>query len=189
MAYPLKSPLTGSEKINLYADSVHTTVSEVAGYAQSGKGWVMIKDTLYTPQSFLEIRANTPLILPNNAGSVLDIVGMDGGSTIWDSAANKLSPDKSGDTYDWRVQFTINPSVNNRNLTLSLDIGGTEGVIWDKTLRLARGAGVNTRVTETLDIFTLGTFIQNGGQLKLLCDGDGQIFDIVFKIERKFRQV
>lgn len=78
--------------------------------------------------------------------------------------------------------------TNNRNLTIELDIGGGQGVIWDKTVRLARGNPnpVPTRVTETMDVYTLGTFLANGGEIFLTCDSDASVYNISFKIEKKF---
>lgn len=148
-------------------------------------GWIQVSDDEHTQSTPLTISSNVRTLLPNNAANVLNVTNPIGGSTWW--ANDKFNPDNSGDTYDLRVGFIADPTLNNRNLTLELDIGGTQGVIWSKTLRLARGAGVDTRIIETIDIFTLGTFIANGGEIFITCDGDVDIYDIVIKIERKYR--
>lgn len=148
-------------------------------------GWVQFSDTEYTQASPLSVLSDSRTLLPNNAGNVLNIVNPFGGND-WISN-NKFNPDNFGDSYDWRVGFTIDPTLNNRNLTLELDIGGSQGVIWSKTIRLARGAGVDTRVTEQIDVYTLQTFIDNGGELYVTVDGESNIYDISYKIERKFR--
>ncbi len=150
-------------------------------------GWVQFQDGTYTDVSPLAIASGTRTLLPNDAANVLDLVNVNGGASWWNSGTSTFEPDNSGDTYDFRLQFTVDSAVNNRNLQIELDIGGSQGVIWDKTIRLARGAGVNTRVTETMQIYTLVTFVANGGQIFITCDGDIDLFDIVFVIERKFR--
>lgn len=150
-------------------------------------GWIQFQDTTYDSVSPLAILTGVRTVLPNDAGNVLDVVSMVGAAALWDNSTNTFEPDNSGDLYDFRLQFTVDPAVNNRNLQIELDIGGAVGVIWDKTIRLARGAGVNTRVTETMQLYTLATFIANGGQIFVTCDGDIDVYDIVFVIERKYR--
>lgn len=154
--------------------------------SEESLGWIQISDSQFTESSPMNVLQNNRTLLINNGNSILDLVGMSGSTTIWNTTTNKIQPNNIGDSFDIRVQFKVNPNLNNRNLTLDLDIGGTQGVIWSKTIRLARGANVDTQVTEQLDIYALGTFVTNGGTLNVTCDGDISVYDIVFKIERKF---
>jgi len=149
-------------------------------------GWIEFGDDEYTETAPLSIpQSNGRALLPNNGSNVINITQTEGLDTILDS--NKLQPDNEGDSYDWTIQFIVDPTLNNRNLTLELDIGGSSGVIWSKTIRLARGAGVDTKVSETIDLYTLDEFIQNGGEIYVTCDGNIDVYDIIYKIERKFR--
>lgn len=170
-----------SEQLQLNIDALDDKVDR--GFL----GWVQLSDSQYDTVTRFPITSGVRTKLPNNANGVLDVTSMFGATTIYDPATEKLTPDNFGDTYDWRVSFFADPTLNNRNFTLELDIGGSQGVIWSKTIRLARGAGVDTKITETLDIYTLNTFIANGGELYVTCDGDVSLYDIIYKIERKYR--
>ena len=107
--------------------------------------------------------------------------------TWWNNANNRFEPDNIGDSYDIRVDLKVRPTLADQNVTLSLDIGGTEGVIWNNTTRLGIGAGEEIKLTQTLDVYTLDTFVANGGAFYLESDSELDVYDIAFKIERKFR--
>lgn len=152
-----------------------------------GLGWVVYGDSQYTSPSPFVVQANVRTPLPNDGSNTIDLVGMEGSTTIYNPTTGRFEPQNSGDTYDVRVTLVADPTLNNRNFTLDLDIGGTQGVIWERTLRLARGANIDTKITEGMDIFTLNTFIQNGGQLNVTCDGEVSVHNITYFIERSFR--
>lgn len=160
-----------------------------SAYDSADYGWVHVTDSQYTEANPLSISSGVRTKITNNAAVLLNVTGLSNGSTIWNPVTNKLEPDNLGDTYLVRFKCTANPSVNNRNFSLDLDIGGDQNVIWDKTMRLARGSNVNTIITETLDIFTLNTFISNGGEFFVTCDGDVDVFNISFKIERTYKHL
>lgn len=170
-----------AQQLQLNLDAIEGKVDKVF------MGWVQYSDTQYTQASPLTISGNVRTRLTNDAGLIIDLVNMFGADTIWNPTTNKFVPDNSGDKYTKRVSFTADPALNNRNLTLELDIGGNQGVIWSRTIRLSRGAGIDTKVTENLDFYTLNTFVANGGDLFIECDGDIDLYDIIFLIERTFR--
>ncbi|TSE11294.1 hypothetical protein [Aquimarina algiphila] len=148
-------------------------------------GWVQYADDQYTSGIPLNLVTGARTVLENNGANVVNTAAPSG-STDW-LVANKFMPDNELDTYRVRVRFNVNPTLNNRNLTLELDIGGAVGTIWTRTIRLARGATVVTAVTEDLDFYTSETFLTNGGTFYLTCDGEAGVFDIVYKIERVYR--
>lgn len=149
-------------------------------------GWWTISDTTFTSATPQSIPANTRTLLQINLDSVIEFAGANGAlaSDIWDAVNNKLTPLASGDSYLFRLSMTANPTLNNRNFTVDLDIGGTQGVIFERSTRLARGANVDTKISMTNSIFTLGTFIANGGEIYITCDGDVEIFDISLFIQK-----
>ena len=150
-------------------------------------GWVQVTDGQYDTATRYSIPQGIRTKIPNNSADVLNVTNLFGATTLWNSVTNKFENDNSGDSFNMRVQFVANPSLNNRDLTLELDIGGAQGVIWSKTIQLARGAGTNNRITENIHFYTLNTFIANGGELYLTCDSDVDVFDIRFLIERTYR--
>jgi len=150
-------------------------------------GWVQFFDTQYTELNPFNLVLDVSKKLTNNAGSVLDIVGLFGANDLWDPLTNKFKNDNSGDKFLTRISFIIETLTNDKNLTLELKIEGTQNVVWSRTIRLAKGSGVATVVTENLDYYTLDNFLSNGGSLYLTCSGDAIVYDIDFIIERAFR--
>lgn len=165
-------------------DSSNQAVGADTMTTSSALGWVQFKDTQYTTGSPLVLSTDTEVDLPNNKGSVLDTYAPEGGAD-W-LTSDKFTPDSVGDFYSFRLQLNANPSTNNRNLLISLDIGDgvTPNIIWSKTERLARGASVDTKVSIAIPLYTLSTFVNNGGQFKIECDGACDIHDIVWLIAK-----
>lgn len=128
------------------------------------RGWEQISDTQYTPSNRLQINTNNRTKIPNNAGSVINSQLPDGVISFWDSANNKLAPDRVGDFYLGRLTFNATPNKNNSSALIELDIGGTQGVIYSTTENFVRGAGNPQQIVVSLPIYTLGTFVQNGGE-------------------------
>jgi len=95
------------------------------------------------------------------------------GDKLWDSASNKLTPVLLGDSYIVRIQITIDDVQSNPlRVTCLLDIGGgvspTTVIATDsKTLR---GGGYPQDYIFVFPIFSLSTFIANGGQFFFECE-------------------
>jgi len=147
-------------------------------------GWAQFTDSQYTSASPLTIPANTRTLLPNNANGILNPFGPPT-SSGWITAGT-FNPDAVGDFYLIRTTLTVDPTLNNRNFTVELDIG--DGItpinIWSQTYRLARGAGVNTPLSIVIPVYTLSTFLANGGKVYVTCDGEINVFDIVNLTEK-----
>jgi hypothetical protein len=67
---------------------------------------------------------------------------------------------------------------------LDLDIGGTQGIILEKVTTFPRGAGIDHSFSSTSSLFTLGTFVANGGELMISSDDNITIWDIQYVITR-----
>lgn len=164
-------------------DDVSRLVNDSGYVVSSDLGWIQFSDTQYPTEAMaLTVLQNVRTLLPNDALSVLNTNGPLVAPS-WFSG-NKFRPDSSGDYYELRLTFEANPTLNNRNLTVDLDIGGVQGIIWSKTERLARGAGVNTKVSLVIPVYTLGTFVANGGEIFLTCGGEVDVFEIVLVIAK-----
>lgn len=149
-------------------------------------GWWNIQDTTFTSSNPLSILTNTRTKLQINADSVIDSFGSNNSvsADIWDDTNYKITPLQNGDSYIFRLSMTVNPTLNNRNFTVDLDIGGTQGIIFERSRRLTRGANVDIKISMTNSIFTLGTFIANGGEIYITCDGDVDIFNVSLFIQK-----
>lgn len=162
--------------------NLQTEIDEV----KLSTGWWNITDTTFIESSPQTISSGVRTKLQINSDSVINGFGANNqpSADIWDDVNNKITPLINGDSYIFRLSLTANPTLNNRNFTVDLDIGGTQNIIFERTTRLARGANTNTKVSMTNSIFTLGTFIANGGEIYITCDGDVEIFDISLFIQK-----
>jgi|GEM_PF-2629148 len=150
-------------------------------------GWIQVKDSTYPDILSPLLLGTTRTALPNNAGSSITVAQPSLNPIVWNGTTGKFEPDNEGDCYSILIQFSASPLVNIANLQLDLDIGGAFGVIWDKAIRLTEGAGVVSRISETITLYTLDTFVANGGQFFLTSDVAVNIFDVNIVIQRTFR--
>lgn len=128
-------------------------------------------------------------VVPSSPPLKLEIDGLGGTSnedylpkvvrasgTLFDTTLDKITPITEGDSYDIRLQVGINgTSGGAANLTLVLDIGATpDGTGGAGSIIVASDTktvkGVGTPVILSFPIFSLGTFISNGGTFFLSSD-------------------
>lgn len=149
-------------------------------------GWWVVTDTTKTIGAPLSIPSNTRTKLNLNADSVIEAFAPDGipASSIYDNVSKKITPLVSGDSYLLRVSLIAVPSQNNNSITIDLDIGGTQGIILERSQRLQRGSGVPNPVSTTNALFALNTFIANGGDLYVTCDGNVDIYGVNIFLQR-----
>jgi len=155
--------------------------------SNSDLGWRQFNDTEFTEESPRTIPANTRTKITIDALSGVSTNAPDVSVGWWNSGTQKFMPDSSGDFYVSRLSFIADPTLNNRNLTLELDIGGSFGTIWSKTVRLARGAGVDTQIAENINVYTLGTFVANGGEFYVTCDGEFNLYTTILILNKVFK--
>ena len=94
-----------------------------------------------------------------------------GTGQLWNPTTNKITSIIAGDSYDLRVQVSITAlSGNPTSLTLALDIGGgaTPTIIISQDAKSIKG--IADPIIFSFPIFSLATFITNGGQLFLKTD-------------------
>lgn len=163
------------------ANRVGSLLEKIVG----STGWAQYSDSLHTSGSPLVVEQGEEVILTNNAAnSITGFLPLDVDSLY---SNNKITPANSGDTYILRIDFTAYTNNNNGLAEIKLDIGGTQGVILKRILQFPRGAGIsNAREFSTTNlIFTLDTFIANGGEIKVeSVRGDTSIFDVSYVITR-----
>ena len=146
--------------------------------------WANYGDTQYTDVSPLVLSAGVEVPFTNNA---LDSVTsfMPAGVSFFDSVTQKITPQSIGETYALRFSFKATTTTNNNNLIIRLDIGGTQGVILERTISLRLGAAVLYNITNSNELFALNQFVSNGGTLTIEAqDSNTEIYDINFYIVR-----
>lgn len=150
-----------------------------------GTGWARYADTQYTSASPFRLLAGQEMILPNNAGSVLDDHLPAGVSRFYDSASQKITPATIGDGYNFQILFNAVPTVANAKLDFGIDIGGTVGKIFSINEVVNANAGVVDSVLIGIPgAYSLDTFVANGGQVKIIAEQDVDVYDIVYIISR-----
>ena len=142
-------------------------------------GSVEFIDTQYTINNQLFIPANNLVLLPNNKGMIIPINQNGFDIFNWLDTNGKITPNEEiGDEKILRTSFNVIPTLNNRNLIIDLNIGGTIGVIYEETIILAKGANNVTKVSVSIPYYVLDTFQANGGEIRVRCDGDISIYGI-----------
>ena len=165
--------------------SARASTSAAAIDINRGTGWAHFTESVADSRVFLSgVRKKLDF---SAAPTVLSTHGPVGASGWWDQTDGVFQPDNEGDAYALRVQFDCNPSGNSKDIFLELDIGGTLGTIWSKTLHLIKGAGANTYIIETMNIYALDTFVANGGTFYATVNGDATLTHLGLMITRTFR--
>ena len=171
--------IPGSGLWGSIANSLNSNFTEL----YSATGWARYGDTTYTSGSPFTVTAGTLVDLPNDAGSVINSQIPSGITAFYDGTV--ITPENSGDFYDLSIRLTTESSVNEGTIRLTVDIGGDQGEIVSDARRLGRGTGAANQLTFAFGVFTLDTFIANGGTVRVeAIDGDQSIYDIVYVISR-----
>jgi len=132
-----------------------------------GGGWSMHTDSTYTAGSPLSIPVDTRTKL------TIDGLGSDTNTTyappdgaIWDSINNRLTPNVVGSAFDLRLSiFSSYDSGASAKLDLEIDIGGSIGNVYIQHNIFAKGPNETNEMAWSVPIFTLDTFVANGGTL------------------------
>lgn len=156
-----------------------------ANVGEEAFGYAFIAESTASTQNFV---ADVRTKLDFQSTPVVSVTsGSADNLTWWDATNGVFQPTNPEDTYKIRVACRLNPDTNNRNFFLELDIGGSQGVIWSKSGRLARGAGNDTVVNELASVFVGSTFIANGGTFYLTIDGNAVASDFALFIQRTYK--
>lgn len=162
-----------------------SVIEESTFSATVGTGWAQYSDGQYTSASPQLVNEGITAVLGNNAASVIDSHLPPGITELYDGT--KITPENSGDAYLLRVNFKAFTSSQNGVLEVALDIGGAQGVILSEDVAFPRGTGSgNVRdITRTFLIYSLGTFIANGGEIKVTSvRGNTSIYETTYVISR-----
>ena len=147
--------------------------------------WGQYSDTQYTTSNRLTLSAGVRTPLPNNALSNITSY-MPSGIDFYDPVTQKITPQTIGETYELRINFKGQSATQTNFITLDLDIGsGSPIIILERVQSFPRGTGVEHSFSGTSAIYTLGTFIANGGQMYITAeDNNTDIWDIQYLLIR-----
>jgi len=150
-------------------------------------GWALYSDNAFTSGSPFVVPAGDTLTLPINAGSIINTYLPDGVSSFWSVADSTITPETVGDGYTVRVSFKAENTSVSGYFTTAIDISNTATPNWvtSRVRSFPKGANTAHNYSSTDQVFTLGTFVANGGKIKIVSDaGDTSIWDISVLITR-----
>lgn len=136
------------------------------------QGWQSVRDARVTTSTITVDTSETKITIDNEGDATLinsDYLPLSirGTGNLWDTVNSKITPISEGDSYDIRINATVDSVVGTPELiTAKIDIGGLTAptiVVGEKTESADKTAPYV--VTFTFPIFCLDTFVTNGGQI------------------------
>lgn len=151
-------------------------------------GWASYTDTQYSSGSPFTVLANTPTILPNNAGNVRDTQKPPYIPTYYDGTGVL---GRNGDGLDIMIYFTAIPSIANQNIDVWIDIGDlTPIVLYFETKDFPKGAGEIRGIKYSLpSAYTLDTWEANKGKVYIESNANLDVYGMVFNFDTSHRAV
>ncbi|HMA78474.1 MAG TPA: hypothetical protein VKP88_05100, partial [Candidatus Paceibacterota bacterium] len=151
-------------------------------------GWAEYSDTEYTEGSPLAVTEGTTVDLPNNSGSIIDDHLPTGVSSLYDGTV--ITPDTVGDSYELAIRFKTKSSINDGAVRVSVNIGGAIGEITADSRRLNKGSSEENTIQINFSIYSLSTFIANGGTVKFeAVAGNQSVYGIRYIITRTHKGI
>lgn len=157
---------------------------------QNNLGWSYCADEVYTEPSAQTIVLNDTVTFHiHGGGSGTQLrselpVGVD---SLYNTADSLVTPVADGDGYDLRVDFKAQSTSNSGVMVLLLDIGGSQGVIVDRTLTFPKGANTDHTFSVGFPVFVGSTFLANGGKIRIWsANGNTKIWDQAILIKKDY---
>ena len=146
-------------------------------------GWSAYVDTQYTEGSTFSIVSDTKVTLPNNASSKIESQMPSDFDKMYDESTLSIIG-KNGDGLNITCEFFVIPDVGATTLETSIDIGGAVGEIFPRLFTFPKGSGVTRPISFSISVYTLDTWQANGGQIKIISNGNCEIFGIRYVLTR-----
>lgn len=163
-----KNKLTASN-INEIKNSVNALYDTGASAIADVFGWAIYTDSV---SSNLTVNTSDTLLLIDGLGANTNTSQKPNGfiGDIW--GLNQIQAITVGDSFDVRIDLTIASSTSNPTvLTMKLDIGGgvtPTNVILERDISITKNKPF--KIDVGFPIFTLNTFVANGGRIFLSVD-------------------
>lgn len=153
-------------------------------------GWAYYKDTALTSGSPLVVNDARVKLTNNGAHANTNKAYLPVDVTdLWNTSTGKITPKEVGDAYMVRVEFTAKPNTSDAHMKMELDIGnGSPENIVHHHILFPKGQ-VPHSFSISFPIFTLATFLANGGEIFFdTTSGSHQvdIYDVALLVVRVF---
>jgi len=149
-------------------------------------GWAQYNDTEYTVEAPFAVVEGTTVTMPMNSGHVLKQYIPSDTTDLY--AGGKITPTNIGDAYVLAIRFRAKSSKNFGALRIGIDIGGELNTFVQQSIPFVRDANIEQYFNFVFNIFTLDTFVANGGTIKIeAIIGNLSIYEIRYVITRVFK--
>lgn len=168
--------------------SVRTKLNDSIQRGNRDVGYATFVDTQYTLGSPLVVNQGATVDLPNNSTGDLITYLPENSSGLYNGT--RLVADNVGDEYTLRISIGAFTTSNSGGFDLSIDIsalGDGSITIVRYPVRMFRGTGSANAQVYTINVpyFTLGTFIANGGLIRLeSITGNTSVYGIQYYIRK-----
>ena len=163
------------------ASALNSMFSELYGMT----GWAQYSDTQYTSVNTFSVSPDTPTVVPNNAGTIIDFQKPTDVISFYE---NGRITGRNGDSLDIMIYFKAVPSALEQSIDVWIDIGGTINKLYEITNAFPKGAGTERGVLYALpSAYTLGTWEANGGIVYIQSNDVLEIYDINYNFDRSHK--
>lgn len=149
-------------------------------------GWGEYIDTQFTSGSPFLLTGGAQTILPNNAGTKREQQKPFDIASFYDSGTRKILG-RNGDGLGILFEFKAEPTTaaGNVRIASSIYLSGAVGEIYPRDFPLTKGINETHYVLSSVNAFTLDTWEQNGGIIRLTAvNSDVNIYDIRYVFTR-----
>lgn len=161
-----------------------TTANNRLSFDDCNTGWATYIDSTYTSGSPLVFTASTWTTIPFSPTDIIDTYLPCDIDSFYDRTDSTFLG-KLGDAYTINVSFKVRPNTPTTTLLdFGIDIGGNIGVVYPKTLLLTKGDNIEQYFISSFTVYTLGTWVSNGGKAKIKTDHSVDIYDVRYEVFR-----
>lgn len=165
-------------------EKMRELVEAIPDVAEQYRGWGDYASTVPTQAVPLTLVPDVATPLPNDAlrykrmdDSPVDV------DEFWDVASQRIIG-REGDGLSIGVEFKAVPPVNNADIEIWIDIGGSVPPLYRGFERFPRGSGQERSIYWKADVYQLDTWAANGGQVMVRGSHAIDIYDVRFVFHR-----
>jgi len=147
-----------------------------------GLGWARYDDTQYTSASSYAFTTATEFTVPNNAGTVLNTYI--NSSTAYYNGS-KLFAENENDVYIITIAFKA--KISNANGYIDIYLQGGNGTPYERVrdiIVFPKGNDVEHTYTKQFQYYSDSDVVTNGLSVKMLPSDNGEIYDVIYFIQR-----
>jgi len=151
-------------------------------------GWAQYEDSVYTSSNKLAVTAGTrTMITIDGLGANTNKSYLPSGvSDFWDATNSEITPENIGDSYDVRFDFVADPGQTTESVLVELDIGDGNPSIVIVSTNAAFPESQEQPMSVNFSIFSLATFVANGGKIYVTPTSNFDFWDFSVFIKRDF---